>query len=76
MIMLIPLISSIGIPGEASLFPLPSAPFNLFPDRFLLYLAIGTEWFTFLRMRSPNVIQEIRDDIEAIHLKFSEMPKI
>ena len=76
MIMLIPLISSIGIPGEASLFPLPPAPFNLFPDWFLLYLAIGTEWFTFLQMRSPNVIQEIRDNIEAIHFKFSEMPKI
>jgi hypothetical protein len=76
MMMLIPLINSIGIPGEASLFPLPPAPFNLFPYWFLLYLAIGARWFTFLQIRSLKVIQEIRDNIEAIHLKFSKMPKI
>jgi amino acid transporter len=75
-IMLIPLISSIGIPGEASLFPVPAAPFNLFPYLFLAYLALGTGWFMILRRRSPEMIEEIERDIEATHLRFSEMHKI
>ena len=75
-IMSIPLVSSIGIPGEGSLFPVPPTPFNLFPYLFLLYLAIGTGWFIFLRMRFPRIIQEIEEDIESIHLRFSDMHKI
>lgn len=73
--MIIPVLGSIGLPGS-SLFPTPAAPFNAFPYWFLLYMAIGAGWFLFLRFRSPEIIQEMENDIEATHTRFSDMKKV
>ncbi len=73
--MIIPVVGSIGIPGN-DLFPVPAAPYNSFPKWFLLYLVIGGGWFLFLRFRSPEIIREMEEDIEASHTRFSDMKKI
>lgn len=75
-LMLIPVLGSVGLPGENSLFPVPPAPYNVFPYLFLLYLVAGAGWFVILRLRSPDLIQEIESDIEASHSKFQDMHKI
>lgn len=74
--MVIPVLGSVGVPGEGSLFPVPPAPYNVFPYLFLLYLIVGAGWFLFVRMRSPEIIQEMEDDIEASHARFNDMKKI
>ena len=74
--MLIPVLSSIGIPGENSLFPVPPAPYNMFPYLFLLYLALGAAWFVYLRLQSPGIIEEMERDIEASHTRFNQMHKV
>lgn len=73
--MIIPMLGSIGIPGS-NLFPIPSAPYNVFPYWFLLYLLIGAGWFIILRFRSPEIIKKMEDDIEATHTRFSDMKKV
>lgn len=72
----IPVLGSIGIPGENSIFPIPPAPYNVFPYLFLVYLIAGAVWFSFLQKRSPGIIQRMESDIEASHVRFSEMKKI
>ncbi|NEQ28290.1 MAG: APC family permease, partial [Microcoleus sp. SIO2G3] len=74
--MLIPVVGSVGIPGENSLFPVPPAPYSIFPYLYLLYLVAGAGWFIWLRRRSPQLIRNIEADIEAAHLKFGEMHKV
>jgi amino acid transporter len=74
--MAIPVLGSFGIPGENSLFPVPAAPYNVFPYLFLLYLVVGGGWFLILRLRNPDILQEMEDDIEASHTRFSEMKKV
>lgn len=72
----IPVLGSIGIPGENSIFPIPPAPYNVFPYLFLVYIVAGAAWFSFLRKRSPDLIEKMERDIEASHVRFSEMKKI
>lgn len=74
--MVIPVLGSVGLPGENSLFPVPAAPYNVFPYLFLLYLAMGAVWFTILRSRSPHFIRSMESDIEASHTRFSDMKKV
>ncbi|HEY9642667.1 MAG TPA: APC family permease [Coleofasciculaceae cyanobacterium] len=74
--MIIPVLGSVGIPGESSIFPVPPAPYNAFPYLFLVYLAIGAVWFFMLRSRSPEIIQAMEEDIEASHTRFSDMKKV
>ena len=74
--MLIPVLGSIGLPGENSIFPIPPAPYNIFPYLFLVYMIVGAVWFFILRSRSPNMIQEMESDIEASHTRFSDMKKV
>ncbi len=74
--MLIPVLGSIGLPGENSIFPIPPAPYNAFPYLFLIYMVVGAVWFFILRSRSPNLIQEMESDIEASHTRFSDMKKV
>jgi amino acid transporter len=74
--MAIPVLGSFGLPGETSLFPIPPAPYNVFPYWFLLYLAIGAGWFLVLRSRSPHVIRQMEEDIEATHTRFSDLKKV
>jgi amino acid transporter len=77
--MLIPTLGSFGIAGNSFLsqiFPIPAAPYNVFPYLFLLYLALGAGWFAIIRARSPSIIQQMEDDIEAAHARFSDMKKV
>jgi amino acid transporter len=77
--MLIPVLGSIGVAGDtvlSQIFPIPAAPYNVFPYLFLLYLALGAGWFAIIRARSPRIIQKMEQDIESAHLRFSEMKKV
>jgi amino acid transporter len=77
--MLIPVLGSIGVPGDnflSKIFPIPAAPYNLFPYLFFLYLALGAGWFALMRMRSPRIIEQMEADIEASHNQFSDMKKV
>ncbi|MGB8701163.1 MAG: APC family permease [Thermosynechococcaceae cyanobacterium] len=77
--MLIPTLGSIGVPGNgflSQIFPIPAAPYNVFPYLFLIYLALGGVWFAMIRARSPRIIQQMEADIEAAHARFGEMKKV
>jgi amino acid transporter len=69
--MSIPIIGSVGIPGN-SLFPVPDAPYHLFPYLFLLYILITCGWFILKRQRSPQLAIGMRQRVEEIHARFSE----
>jgi amino acid transporter len=70
-VMLIPVLGSIGLPGENSFFPVPPAPYNVFPYLFLLYLLVGAGWFLVLRLRKPELIAQMEADIEASHARYA-----
>jgi amino acid transporter len=77
--MLIPTLGSFGIAGDnflSKIFPIPAAPYNVFPYLFLLYLVGGAVWFAVMRSRSPGIIRRMEADIEAAHNRFSEMKKV
>jgi amino acid transporter len=77
--MLIPTLGSVGIAGDgllSQIFPIPAAPYNIFPYLFLIYLALGAGWFAIVRARSPKIIQQMEDDIEASHTRSSKMKKV
>ena len=78
--MVAPVLGSTGLPpslGELSkLFPVPAAPYNVFPWLFLLYLVVGGGWFLILRLRSPEVIEQMENDIEESHTRFNGMKKV
>ena len=59
-----------AIPVIGSVYPVPKPPYNLFPYLFLAYLLVGGCWFWQLRLSSPQTIQEIEYDLEALHKKF------
>jgi amino acid transporter len=68
--MVLPIIGMVGIPGS-QIFPVPEYPNNLFPWLFLLYLTIGCGWFVRQKRRSPEMVVEMRQRIEAIHSRFA-----
>jgi amino acid transporter len=72
--MIIPIVGTVGIPGS-SLFPVPEAPYNVFPYLFLLYLVAGSGWFIIQRLRFPEIVIEMEQRIEAIHDRFSDTQK-
>jgi amino acid transporter len=77
--MLIPALGSFGVGGEnflSQIFPIPAAPYNVFPYLFLIYLALGGIWFAVVRSRSPEIIQQMEEDIEAAHTRFIDMKKV
>lgn len=67
--MMIPLFGSVGIPGS-SLFPVPEAPYNLFPYVFLAYLGIACGWFIFQQFKSPKLAKKMVKAIDIIHNNF------
>ncbi|HEY9850129.1 MAG TPA: APC family permease [Leptolyngbyaceae cyanobacterium] len=69
-------VSFMLIPIVGSLYPVPPYPFNVFPYLFLMYLLVGVAWFVILRLTSPEIIDNMEDELEKIHLKFSELKKI
>ncbi len=69
--MVLPVVGTIGIPGN-DLFPPPPAPSNVFPYLFLLYLAAGCGWYFYQRMRSPKLGRRMQQSVERIHASFEE----
>lgn len=70
--MMIPVVGTVGIPGS-ELFPVPEAPYNLFPWLFLLYLAAGFGWFVIQQRRSPKMVRRMQRSIDEIHARFSDI---
>ncbi|WP_427159981.1 APC family permease [Aliinostoc sp. HNIBRCY26] len=70
--MMIPIIGTLGIPGS-DLFPVPPAPYNIFPYLFLLYLLAGFGWFMIQRLRYPKMVKKLEHSIDAIHASFSDV---
>lgn len=70
--MMLPVVGTIGIPGS-NLFPVPEFPNNVFPWLFLLYLTAGCGWFIFQRVRSPKILRKMRQSVEAIHVRYSDV---
>ncbi|MDX2216039.1 MAG: APC family permease [Oculatellaceae cyanobacterium bins.114] len=68
--MSLPVLGSVGIPGS-TLFPVPDAPYNLFPYLFLLYLTVTCGWFSIQRIRSPRLVGVIEQSIDEIHERFA-----
>ena len=55
------------VPVVGSVYPVPPAPYSLFPYLFLIYLAAGGGWFLMLRRRSPQIIEDMERALEAAH---------
>ncbi|MBV9388124.1 MAG: APC family permease [Chroococcidiopsidaceae cyanobacterium CP_BM_ER_R8_30] len=53
------------VPAVGSVYPVPAYPANIFPYLFLIYFAIGAAWFLWLFNRSPQVMEEIKQDFET-----------
>ena len=68
--MVIPVIGSVGIPGNA-LFPVPEHPYDIFPYLFLLYLVLTSVWFALQRVRFPGIAQRMQAHIEEVHSQFA-----
>jgi amino acid transporter len=69
--MMIPVVGTVGIPGS-ELFPVPEAPYNMFPWLFLLYLGAGFGWFIIQKRRSPKMVRRMKRSIDEIHARFSD----
>ncbi|MBW4683103.1 MAG: APC family permease [Microcoleus vaginatus WJT46-NPBG5] len=69
--MMIPVLGTVGIPGS-ELFPVPEYPYNVFPFLFLMYLLAGCGWFIMQRLRSPEMVEEMEEAIDAIHVRFND----
>lgn len=68
--MMLPVAGMAGIPGS-DLFPVPEYPYNVFPTLFLLYLLAGCGWFLLQGVRSPRMVEEMEQHIDAIHSRYS-----
>lgn len=64
------------IPVVGSVYPVPAAPFNVFPYLFLMYLVVGGGWFLMLRLHSPEIIENMEQELEEVHNKFSELKEV
>jgi amino acid transporter len=64
--MMIPVLGSVGIPGS-TLFPVPEAPYHLFPYLFCGYLLVTCSWFFLQKRRSPGLFRSIEQGVEEIH---------
>lgn len=64
------------IPVVGSVYPVPDFPSNVLPYLFLMYMAVGSAWIFMLRLHSPEIIEDMERDIEAIHTKFNDMKKV
>jgi amino acid transporter len=69
--MTLPVVGMLGIPGSR-LFPVPEAPYNTFPLLFLGYLTVGYGWFLLQKRRSPDMVINMKQRIEAIHASFAD----
>ncbi len=69
--MLLPVASTIGIPGS-SILPPPAFPSNLLPWAFIAYMLAGFAWLRYQHFRSPALTRNMREAVDEIHLKFQE----
>lgn len=65
----LPILGTLGIPGS-TLFPPPSYPDNLFPWIFAGYMAIGLGWLVIQRIRSPEMVHEMKSSVDELHHRF------
>ncbi len=72
--MMIPVLGSVGIPGS-TLFPVPAAPYDIFPYLFFIYLGVTCGWFLVQRLRSPQIVRTMEHGIDAIHAQFESVPQ-
>ncbi|GAB1544694.1 APC family permease [Scytonema sp. NUACC21] len=68
--MMIPVIGSVGIPGS-TMFPVPDAPYNVFPYLFVVYLFMTCGWFFRQKRRSPDVVRSMQKGIDEIHDRYA-----
>jgi amino acid transporter len=73
--MMIPVLGSLGIPGS-TMFPVPEAPYNLFPYLFLIYITLTCGLFILKRLRSPRTVAVMLQSIEEIHARYSNTEKL
>ena len=64
--MIIPVLGSVGIPGS-TMFPVPDAPYNMFPYLFLLYLVVTCGWFFIQKRRSPGIVGSMQRGIDEMY---------
>jgi amino acid transporter len=48
-----------------SVYPVPAAPYNYFPYGFAAYMVLGLIWYSFLKVRSPQILSGIEHDLEV-----------
>ncbi|SMC03805.1 Amino acid transporter [Sulfobacillus thermosulfidooxidans DSM 9293] len=53
------------IPLVGSFYPVPSAPYNLFPYFYIGYLLVGAAWFRFIINRNPRSTEQIAADFDS-----------
>jgi amino acid transporter len=56
------------IPAVGSVYPVPDPPVRYFPYIFLGYLAIGGVRIAWLRLRTPERLRRIREEIHTQHV--------
>ena len=63
------------IPAVGSVYPVPPAPVNYFPYVFLVYLGIGVARVMAMRIKMPQRLKEIGEQIHAQHISESLVPE-
>ncbi len=48
-----------------SVYPVPAAPYNYFPYGFAAYMVVGFIWYSFLKVKSPQILAGIEHDLEV-----------
>jgi amino acid transporter len=48
-----------------SVYPVPAAPYNVFPYAFVAYMLVGFVWFMVVKTRAPQVLAGIEHDMES-----------
>ncbi len=65
----LPIIGTLGIPGS-TLFPPPSYPDSLLVWIFAAYMAVGLGWLIIQRIRSPQMVHEMKSSVDELHHRF------
>jgi amino acid transporter len=60
----------LAIPTVGSVYPVPSAPVDMFPYLFLAYLAVGLVWILAFHRRRPAAAADIISDLKSNHDRF------
>ncbi len=63
------------IPAVGSVYPVPDPPVRYFPYIFGAYLLVGGARVAWLRMRSPDRLDQIRDSVHSQHTVQAALPE-